>query len=888
MTKKVSPMYKQYKKLKANHPQALLLYRLGDFYELFEEDAEIGARELGLTLTRRRFSKDVRLPMAGFPHRYVNSYIARLIAKGHMVAVADQLEDSRHAKGLVRRGVVRVITSGTIMDDSLLKDYRDNFLMALVPQDNQVGLAFLDISTGDFNCTQVLENDLLEEIGHIRPSEIILPPHLLVDEAFCQTLRQQGATRLSPVTKEVLTAKTAEKILKTQFQVSSLEAYSHMPLGILAAGAILHYLQSNHLANLGHITQLTTYHLPDYLALDSITRRNLELTRTLREGRTDGTLFAILNQTNTRMGARLLRRWINQPLYNFTKIQARLDAVERLVNEAFLREDLQTHLKSIYDLERLAGRIGYGNANGRDLVNLKMSLKQVAPIKKRLQDQPEIPFLTNLENQLDPLTHLIDLIERAVVEEPPILIKEGGLIKAGFDDQLETWRQTARENRDWLTTYEATERKRTGIKNLRVKYNQVFGFFIEITKSNLASVPPDYERRATITTGERFITPELKKRETLILNAEDAANELEYTLFLNVRQIVADHLQPLRQTAQALAHLDVLTSLAQVATLHNYTKPTLTTDPVLALHQARHPVVEQLLPGETPFVPNDCVQHQDQGLVVLTGPNMSGKSVYLRQVALAVLMAHMGSFVPAARAEIGLTDRIFARAGASDDISQGRSTFLVEMSETAHILHHATERSLVILDEVGRGTSTYDGLSLAWAVAEDIHCTIKARCFFATHFHELTALGDELAGAANFCMAVHERDGEVIFLRQLIPGGADRSYGIHVAQLAGLPPRILQKARTILNTLETRNDQPVSYQPATHQPQPAIAETSPPYLVETEPASASVVKPAFSDEADAWQIIADLYRLDIANLTPLKALMQLNRWQQTLKNLLQK
>ena len=895
---KTPPMYKQYKALKAAHPNALLFYRLGDFYELFEEDAKIGARELGLVLTQRSFSKDLHLPMAGVPHRHVDGYIVRLINKGYMVAVADQLEDSRQAKGLVKRGVVRVVTSGTVMDQPLLKENVDNFLLALAPAGEETGLAYLDLSTGEFNCACLSFADLPEEIARLQPSEVILPLTLKNEAGFCDALHQLGVARLSPLADSIFKPDFAQAQLKAHFNVVTLEAYGDHPLALTAAGVILYYLKTNQLSDLAHLTGLTTYYQQDYMALDAITRRNLELTQTLRDGHTQGTLLAILDQTKTRMGARLLRRWLNHPLHHLAQIQARLEAVETLVKDAFLRQDLRTALHGMYDLERLAGRVGYGNANGRDLVNLKTTLARIPTIKKRLETTAspgEPALLADLQAQLDPLTGVASLIARSLVDEPPILLTEGGLIKPSFHPELEALRETALASRRWLAEYEAAERGRTGIKNLRVKYNQVFGFFIEVTKSNLNRVPKTYQRRATTTNGERFVTPELKANEATILEAEDAAHSLEYDLFLDVRQQVAEHLPTLRQTAQALAQLDVLLALAEAATLRNYVKPALTTEPTLSLREARHPVVEQALSGQAPFIPNDCRLDDDQRLIVLTGPNMSGKSVYLRQTALAVLMAQIGSFVAAAAAHIGLADRIFARAGASDDISQGRSTFLVEMSETAHILHHATRQSLIILDEVGRGTSTYDGLSLAWAVAEDIHRAIQARCLFATHFHELTALSQTLPGISNYSLAAREQDGQVIFLRRLIPGGADKSYGIHVARLAGLPRRVLQKAEAILASLE--RDQAGEaiaglYQEA-DPPDRALAEQPAPYALEAAPISEDLILPASEtsepaepqswDNNQLWDIMRELYRLDIANLTPIEALVRLNTWQQQLK-----
>ena len=900
---KISPMYKQYKTLKSAQPNALLLFRLGDFYELFSDDAELVARELGLTLTQRRFSKEITLPMAGFPHRYINSYISRLIKRGHKVAVAEQLEDARQAKGLVKRGITRVITSGTVMDDTLLKEYTENFILALSikginkTEAEQVGLAYLDLSTGNFTCTQLSYANLAEEIARIQPSEIILPPKLAQDQNFRQILTQLGVARISPLEDSVFTLENGLQILQEQFKVATLEAFSTDTEALIAASAILYYLKSNQLSDLKHITTLNTYHLSDFLILDAITRRNLELTQTMRERKYEGSLLSTLDKTQTRMGARLLRRWLSQPLSHKQKIERRLESIEKLCLDSFLRQDLQAGLDGMYDLERLAGRIGYGNAHARDLINLKVSLERIPQLKKCLDSLTSLSpnttppaLLGELNLNLNPLSELAALINMALIDEPPILITEGGLIKPAYNAKLEDLRNIASQGRQWLTDYETSEREKTGIKNLKVKYNGVFGFFIEITKSNLSRVPKSYQRRSSIANGERFTTTQLKAQARKILNAEDEAHLLEYELFLGLRRQVAQNLPLLRQTAQAIAQLDVLTALADLATTNNYSKPKIATEIVLELEEARHPVVEQALSGETPFVPNNCTLNTEQSLIVLTGPNMSGKSVYLRQTALNVLLAHIGSFVPAKSATIGLVDRIFVRAGASDDISQGRSTFLVEMSETAHIIHHATEKSLIILDEVGRGTSTYDGLSLAWAVAEDIYQHLNARCLFATHFHELTDLGDKLPHAKNYSLAVHEEAGNVIFLRQLIPGGADQSYGIHVARLAGLPPRILNHAQEILTELEEKrhpqqiNGQKPSPMPKPTEPALALAENNSTYTITPETNTLAWAKNGQVDEESIVTVLRELYQSDIAHLTPLEALIQLNAWQQQLKN----
>lgn len=897
MTKRLTPMLKQYREIKARYPNALVFYRLGDFYELFDEDAKIGARALGLVLTRRRFSKEVRLPMAGVPHHQINGYIARLIDQGYMVAVADQLEDSRQARGLVKRGVTRVVTPGTVMDDSLLRGRVENFLAAIAvakrgADGRAFGLALVDVSTGEFSTTTLAGPEagaaLLEELARAAPREAVLPPALLDDPDFCADLRALSIARLSPLEPADFEPETAAARLRAHFGVASLEAFGcdaqESPLAVAAAGAALHYLKTNQLSDLAHLNRLRTYHLAEHMALDSVTRRNLELIETLRGGAGPGTLYHTLNQTETAMGARLLRRWLLQPLLTPDRIQARLDAVEVLIDNAFLRHDLRAALHGLHDVERLVGRIGFGNANGRDLNALRRVLRRVPRIKQLLGEAgPTAPLLARLNEDLDPLVDVADLIGRAIVEEPPILVTEGGLIKPDFHPDLAALLDEAAAGRSWLAEYEAAERERSGIKNLRVKYNQVFGFFIEVTKSNLKLAPDDYERRATVTNAERFVTPELKAKEAAILAAEDRARALEYELFSQVRSQVAAEAGRLRQTASALAALDTLAALAEVGARHGYVKPVVDQSTVIELAEARHPVVEQTLPGEQPFVPNDCRLDEAQRLLILTGPNMSGKSVFIRQVALAALLAQVGSFVPAAAARIGLVDRIFTRAGASDDISQGRSTFLVEMSETGQILRHATPRSLVILDEVGRGTSTYDGLAIAWAVAEDIHTRLGARCLFATHFHELTALGELLPHARNYTMAVHEKEGEVIFLRRIVAGGADRSYGVHVARLAGLPERVVARARTILGQLE--GGQP----PVRPEPEPAaraLREASPAYRVAAlRPVDDETLLPA--DDALIWGLIRELVRLDVANLTPVEALVRLNEWQLKLRDGLQ-
>jgi DNA mismatch repair protein MutS len=858
-------MLKQYRALKARYPDALLFFRLGDFYELFDDDARTAARELEIVLTTRRFSKEVRLPMCGVPYRRVTAYIGRLIERGYKVAVAEQMENARKAKGLIQREVVRLVTPGTVVEEALLPDKAENYIVALAAGDEKQGhgLAIVDLSTGEFAATQTDDwPRLLEELSRLQPREYVLPSDLAADEAFTASLKAVRPARISPLDRAHFQPAAAGERLMAHFGVASLEAYGceGLPLATAAAEAALAYLQESQLSELSHLRRLTTYSLANFVSLDSVTRRNLELTRTLREGRTSGSLFWALDATVTAMGARLLRRWINQPLRDPAHIEARLNAVENLVNDHFLRADLRDLLDGLYDVERLVGRIGFGNANARDLVALRVVLERL-PDVKALLDKATAARLQALNASLDALQDVTDLIRRAVVDSPPILVREGGMIQPGYNDRLDALRAAAAEGRDWLATLEASERERTAIPNLRVKYNGVFGFFIEVTKSHLDKVPPEYERRATVRHAERFVTPELKRKEADILSAEDRADELEYTLFVALRRQVAAESARLQTAARVLAELDATAALAENAARHDYARPTVTNSAKIDVRQGRHPVVERTLPGGERFVPNDVyLDGEDSRLVIVTGPNMAGKSVYIRQVALIVLMAHMGSFVPAVSAQVGLADRIFIRTGATDDIAQGRSTFLVEMSETAHILRHATPHSLVVLDEVGRGTSTYDGVGLAWAVGEFLHDESRARTLFATHFHELTALADEHAGVRNVSLAVAEQADEIVFLRQVVPGGADRSYGVQVARLAGLPERVIVRAAEVMKHLER-------------------AERREGKAIQSVQEAAAQQSPFPADEEAVWAVLRELYGLDIANLTPVQALVILNRLQ---------
>ncbi len=955
---KLTPMLSQYRNLKARFPDAILLFRLGDFYETFEDDAKTCARELELVLTHRSFAKGVRLPMAGVPHHHVQAYIAKLIDKGYKVALVEQLEDPKKVKRLVKRDVVRVITPGTVVEDALLKSKSQNYLAAISyfppkprrtqkePPGGVYGLALIDLSTGEFAVTQVegadAESKLLDELERVQASEYVLSESAARDETFTARLNNIRAGRISTVPDRAFDPDTAHELLLDHFRVNTLHAYGchDLPAAISAAGAALHYLKTNQPAaadNVGtgelplsHLNTLFTYTLDAYMTLDAATRRNLELTAPLASvstfpvGESAGiksngaakssakssaarelpaayarSLFGVLDHTETAMGARMLKRWIHQPLLELEKIQERQDAVAELHRDVFLRTDLRKLLDGLYDVERLVGRIGFGTANARDLIGLKRALLRLPKIKARLNDT-QSAHLRALNDELDELGDVLDTIQRALVDDPPILIKEGGLIKDSYNPTLDELRDGAAQGKAWLAGLEEQERKRTGIKSLRVRYNEVFGFFIEAPRRDANLIPKDYERRATISHAERYVTKELKAKEQAILATQERVQDLEYELFVAVRREVASQAPRLQLAARILAQLDALGSLAHAAATYNYVQPIVDDSDILEIHQGRHPIVERFVASHVLaeregaiFVPNDLsLDHAARRVVILTGPNMSGKSVFIRQVALIVLMSQIGSFVPATFARVGLTDRIFTRVGASDDIAQGRSTFLVEMSETSHILRHATARSLIVLDEVGRGTSTYDGISLAWAIAEELHNLIGAKTLFATHYHELTQLAaaptivEHGSAVQNLTMAVQETGDRVIFLRQVIEGGAEKSFGIHVAQLAGLPDRVIARANQVLATLETahavENLPSLAAVPAPPQtsetPDPAVAETA----LRVTPASVIRQERAVYDpRIHVWQsILTQISDADIANMTPVQALVLLNQLQQ--------
>ncbi len=804
----LTPMMRQYLAIKADHPDSILFFRLGDFYEMFLDDAVKASRILDITLTSRNKNSEAgNVPLCGIPYHSANPYIAKLIEAGEKVAICEQVEDPKSAKGIVKREVVKVITPGLVVDSASLSPKENNYLVALVKGTHEFwGMSYLDLSTGEFKVTELEGADAaVTEVACIKPSELVLPASFR-DNPLLKSLA--FVTSACPVTyleDWIYDADYCQRLLHEQFGISSPAALGceNQHNGLLSVGAILHYLRETQKGKAAHITSLSPYTTREYLVLDESTRRNLELTSTISEGKRKGSLLSLMDRTVTAMGGRKLKQWINYPLISTQIIADRLDSVEELVNNHLLRKNLAGHLDGIYDLERLNGRISLASAGAKDLTALKDSLARMPALREQLAIA-SATLMRNIHEGTDPLPELVELIDRAIVENPPFLLREGGIIADGFNEELDELRVISREGKGFIARLEAQEKGRTGINSLKIRYNKVFGYYIEVTKSNLAAIPVDYIRRQTLANAERYITPELKEYEEKVLGAEERIYELEFNLFQKLREAAAAQCTRIARTANQLATLDVLVSLAELAHDQNYCRPLVNEGDSLYIREGRHPVIEALHQSER-FVPNDTLlDNQDNQLLIITGPNMAGKSTFMRQVALITLMAQMGSFVPAAEASIGLVDRIFTRVGASDNLSRGQSTFMVEMMESANILRNATSRSLVILDEIGRGTSTFDGVSIAWAVAEFIHDNPAhaAKTLFATHYHELTELAVTRKRIKNFNIAVKEWSDQIIFLRKIIPGGASHSYGIQVARLAGLPLEVIDRAKEILHNLE--------------------------------------------------------------------------------------
>lgn len=859
-----TPMLQQYFRLKAEHPDVLLAMQVGDFYEFYGEDAEIAARELEIVLTGRDDGSNGRIPMAGVPVHAYERYIAKLVQKGYRVAICDQIEDPKLAKGLVKRRITRILTPGTVLEDSMLDARANNYLVAAVLGDPVHGLGVVDVSTGEFLTTEIagerrLEK-LLDELFRLQPAEVLVPDD---QEELLQTLREQLGATITPVPLHEWVGRDARQLLLQHFGVESLRGFGceEYTRGLDAAALVLRYLQHNQIDALQHIRTLATYSVEGFMYLDSTARRHLELTRNQLDGTRRYTLLATLDTTCTPMGARLLKRWLDEPLLDPDAINARLDAVEALARQSMHRDAIRQLLRPLADLERLAARASTGTANARDLVALRGTLQripelyaEVSALLRALEHPPAL--LRTLAPRLAPLQELCALLERALVDDPPADLKSGGIIRDGYDPELDRLRQVRTEGKNWIAQLEAKERQRTGIPSLKVGYNAVFGYYLEVSKPHLSKVPPDYIRKQTLVNAERFITPELKEQEAILLGAEERMNALEFELFSRIRAEVARQTPALQSLAKAIAELDVLSAFAENAVRHRYVRPVVDLEDRIHIYGGRHPVVERF--SEQPFVPNDCRLDSSQRLIILTGPNMSGKSTYIRQNALIVLMAHIGSFVPADRAEIGLVDRIFTRVGARDELATGQSTFMVEMTETANILNNATARSLVILDEIGRGTSTYDGLAIAWAVAEYLHA-IGCKTLFATHYHYLNELANRLEGVANYRVAVKEQGDRIIWLHKVLPGGTDRSYGVHVARMAGVPPEVVQRAEQILREFEKRGVQGAIQPPSSDAP-----------AVRTKKLQLTLF------EAAEHPVLEALRALDITTLTPVEALMKLD------------
>ncbi len=799
--KQATPMLRQYLGIKSQYPDAILFFRMGDFYEMFFEDAETASRLLGITLTSRGNHDGRKVPMCGFPYHSAKAYVAKLVEQGRKVAICDQVEDPKSAKGIVRREVTRLVTPGSILDEDTSTGASNVFMAAVASEPGRWGLAHVDLSTGEFRVTEVTELDeLFGELGRIDPAEVLIPEGDPVMGGA-----ELGSYRVELLDGTDFDRTTAERILKQQLGVRSLEGFgcSGMRQGITAAGAVVYYLHRTQREFPEHIKELYTYHLGGYMLLDEATTRNLELFRSIRSDTTKGTLLQVLDNTVTPMGKRLLKRWMGYPLLDIRKIKRRLAAVASFRDNRIMREEVRDLLKGMYDLERLNGRISLGRTNARDLVALKVSIRRIPGLRLALQGSAS-ELLDEIEAELDPMEDVADIIEESVVDEPPPGIREGGFIREGYNADLDELIRITRDGKGWITDLAAKEQERTGIGSLKVGYNKVFGYYIEVSKANLGRVPENYIRKQTLTNGERYITEELKGFEEKVLGAEEKRVVLEMEIFENIRASVARENRRIRRSGELLGGLDALASLAEAADLNGYVYPEINEEGSIEIVDGRHPVVEQTVKEED-FVPNDIfLNEKEQQLLIITGPNMAGKSTILRQTALTVLMAQMGAFVPASRAKIGLVDRIFTRIGASDDLAGGRSTFMVEMNETANILRHATPSSLVVLDEIGRGTSTYDGLSIAWAVAETLHDREGrgVRTLFATHYHELTGLMATRQRVKNFNIAVKEWKGRIIFLRKLVPGGTNRSYGIQVARIAGLPEEVIKRAMEILKNLE--------------------------------------------------------------------------------------
>ncbi len=877
----LTPMMQQYMETKQEYKDCILFYRLGDFYEMFFDDALTASKELEITLTGKNCGLEERAPMCGIPYHAVDGYLTKLVSKGYKVAICEQVEDPKQAKGLVKREVTRIVTPGTNLNVQSLEENQNNFLMSIAYFPNKTGISVADVTTGDYYLTEVDDlRKLLDEINKYMPSEIICNDAFIVSGMDIDDLRSRLKIAVYPLEAHYFDDDACKKCLMRHFHVHVLTGLGieDFPVGVAAAGALLQYLYDTQKNSLSHFTHLYPYLTSKYMLLDSSTRRNLELTETLREKQKRGSLLWVLDKTKTAMGARTLRSYIEQPLINLTDILMRQDAVETLCTDSVARDEIREYLNPVYDLERLLGKVSYKTANPRDLIAFRNSLEMLPHIKTVLQDL-DCGLLQKIEQDIDGLSDIFSLIDRAIIDDPPIQVREGGMIRDGFDPDVDNLRQAKTQGKNWLAALEEEDRERTGIKNLRIKFNKVFGYYLEVTNSYLNMVPEDYIRKQTLANAERYTTPRLKELEDTILNAEDKLYSLEYDIFCKIRDTIAGEIERIQRTAKAIAALDVSASLSVTAERNQYVRPKINEKGVIHIKDGRHPVVEQMIANEM-FIANDTFLDNNKNCIaVITGPNMAGKSTYMRQTALIVLMAQIGSFVPASCADIGIVDRIFTRVGASDDLASGQSTFMVEMNEVANILRNATPKSLLVLDEIGRGTSTFDGLSIAWAVIEHISNRkyLGAKTLFATHYHELTELEGKMSNVNNYCIAVKEKGDDIVFLRKIIKGGADKSYGIQVAKLAGVPDMVIDRAKEIVEQLSD-ND-------ITEKVQSIIVEErTDKKAVRKQYDEVDLAQISLFDTVSDEDVLKELKEIDITTLTPLDALNALYRLQNKLKN----
>lgn len=874
-----TPMMQHYLKTHEEYKDCILFYRLGDFYEMFFDDAKVVSKELELTLTGKSCGAEERAPMCGIPYHAAETYLTRLVKKGYKVAICEQVEDPKLAKGMVKREVTRVVTPGTTLNAQALDETKNNYIMCIAYIGDHYGISSADITTGDYYVTEVdSERKLLDEVNKYQPTEIICNEAFYISGIDIDDMKNRMGIVIYSLDAWYFSDETAQMTLKDHFKVRDLEGLglADYDSGVIAAGALLKYLYETQKTTLSNLVAIHPYTTGKFMIIDSSTRRNLELVETLREKQKRGSLLWVLDKTRTAMGARTLRSFVEQPLIERAEIEERYDAIDEFNTNAITREEIREYLNPVYDLERLITRVTYQTANPRDLIAFRNSIHMLPPIKTLMSDF-QSPLLKRLYEQLDTLDELYELIERSIAEEPPLTLHDGGILKEGYNEEVDRLRKAKTDGKSWLADLEAKEREKTGIKNLKIKYNKVFGYYLEVTNSFKDLVPDYFTRKQTLANAERFITPELKELEDVILGAEDKLIVLEYELFREVRQKVADEVVRIQKTAKAVAQIDVFASLATVAEQNNYCRPKLNEKGLIDIKDGRHPVVERMIQNEM-FVANDTYLDNGSNRVsIITGPNMAGKSTYMRQSALIVLMAQIGSFVPAKSAKIGIVDRIFTRVGASDDLASGQSTFMVEMSEVANILRNATSNSLLILDEIGRGTSTFDGLSIAWAVVEHISNPrlLGAKTLFATHYHELTELEGKLNSVNNYCIAVKEKGDDIVFLRKIVKGGADKSYGIQVAKLAGVPDNVIERAKEIVEEL-SNNDiteivQNISAEGSSKRNKPKLDE------VDLEQIS-------LLDTMDNDTILNELKELDLSQMTPIEAMNKLYELQNKVKN----